>query len=73
MALKFSEMAARRVDLARNLEAGFDHYSDEIAAGYEAFVVPLLEEGETAPDVRFEMELLSTRLASGPDRVVDKR
>ncbi len=58
MALKFSEMAARRFDLARNLEAGFDNYKEEIAAGYDEFVVPLLEEGETAPDARFQMELM---------------
>ncbi len=63
MALKFSEMAARRVDLARNLEAGFDNYKPEIAAGYEKFVVPLLEEGETAPDIGFEMELMKRGIA----------
>ncbi len=69
MALKFSEMAARRVDLARNLEAGFDNYKEEIAAGYETFVVPLLAEGETAPDVRFEMELMKRGVARSRQRL----
>jgi hypothetical protein len=70
MALKFSEMAARRVDLARNLEAGLDTYKQEIAAGYEKFVVPLLEEGETAPDVRFEMELMKRGVVRCRQRLV---
>ncbi len=70
MALKFSEMAARRVDLARNLEAGFDYYKQEIATGYEAFVVPLIEEGETAPDVGFEMELMKRAVARSRQRLV---
>ncbi len=69
MALKFSEMAARRVDLARNLEAGFDNYKEEIAAGYNEFVVPLLAEGETAPDVRFEMELMKRGVARSRQRL----
>ncbi len=63
MALKFSEMSALRIDLAHNLEAGFDHYLDTIADGYGAFVTPLLEEGETAPDIRFQLELLKRGVA----------
>ncbi len=70
MALKFSEMAARRVDLARNLEAGFDNYKQEIAAGYDKFVVALLEEGETAPDVGFEMELMKRGVVRRRQRLV---
>ncbi|MCP3959901.1 MAG: hypothetical protein GY719_18815 [bacterium] len=58
MALKFSEMIALRTDLARNLEAGFDHYIDSIAAGYGDYLTPVLEEGETALDARFQLVLL---------------
>ncbi len=38
MALKFFEMTALRVDLAHNLEAGFDNYLEEVAGGYDATV-----------------------------------
>ena len=69
MALKFSEMAARRFDLARNLEAGFDNYQEEIATGYEKFVVPLLAEGETAPDAGFEIELMKRAVARSRQRL----
>ena len=62
MAPKFSEMTALRVDLARNLEAGFDNYKEEIAAGYDRFVTPLLAEGDEPPDVRFQMELMKRGL-----------
>lgn len=69
MALKFSEMTALRVDLARNLEAGFDNFKEEIAAGYDRFVTPLLEDGETAPDVCFQMELMKRGVARSRRRL----
>ncbi len=69
MAPKFSEMTALRVDLAHNLEAGFDNYLDTVANGYGAFVAPLLEEGETAPDIRFQLELLKRGVAHRRQRL----
>ena len=69
MVLKFSEMTARRVDLARDLEAGFDNYRQEVAAGYDDFATPLLEEGETAPDVGLQLELMKRRLLRGRKRL----
>ena len=69
MALKFSEMTALRVDLARNLEAGFDNYQEEIARGYGEFVAPLLEEGETAPDISFQVELMKRSVARSRRRL----
>ena len=71
MALKFSEMTARRVDLARDLEAGFTHYLEEIAGGYGEFVAPLLEEGETAPDIRFQLQLLQRGVAQRRQHLQD--
>ena len=58
MALKFSEMVAVRADLALSLEAGFDNYLEEIAGRYGDYLAPVLEEGETALDARFQMVLL---------------
>ncbi len=69
MALKFSEMTAHRVDLARNLEAGFDNYLEEIASGYADFAAPLLEEGETAPDVGLQLQLLKRGVARSRRRL----
>ncbi len=63
MALKFSEMVALRTDLALDLEAGFDSYLEEIAGGYGDFLAPLLEEGETAIDVRLQVMLLRRAVA----------
>lgn len=70
MALKFSEMTALRVDLARNLEAGFDNYLEDIATGFDGFVAPLLEEGETAPDVRLQIKLLKRGVARSRRQLV---
>lgn len=69
MPLKFSEMIALRVDLARNLEAGFDNYLEDIAEGYSDFVAPLLEEGESAPDIRLQLEILKRGVARGRERL----
>ncbi len=69
MATKFSELTAHRVDLARNLEAGFDNYLEEIARGYADFAAPLLEEGETAPDVGFLLELMKRGVARSRRRL----
>ncbi len=71
MALKFSEMTAFRVDLAHNLEAGFDNYLEEIAGGYGAYVAPLLEDGETAPDARLHLELLKRGVVRSRRRLED--
>ena len=71
MAPKFSEMTALRVDVARSLEAGFDKYLEEIAVGYGTFVTPLLEEGEDAPDVRFQLELLKRGVVRSRRRLED--
>ncbi|MEM7356265.1 MAG: hypothetical protein AAF657_35950 [Acidobacteriota bacterium] len=51
-------MITLRKDLALNLEAGFDNYLEEIATAYGDYLAPALEEGETAPDVRFQLVLL---------------
>ena len=69
MSVKFSEMTALRIDLARNLEAGFDTYLESIAGGYGAFVTPLLEEGQTAPDIRPHLELLKRGVAHRRERL----
>lgn len=69
MAVKFSEMSALRVDLARNLEAGFDDYLEDVAEGYNQFVAPLLEEGETTPDIRFQLEVLKRGVVRGRKRL----
>ena len=69
MALKFSKMSARRIDLARNLEAGFTNYQEALAGGYVDFATPLLEEGETAPDVSFHVELMKRGVARGRRRL----
>ena len=71
MSLKFSEMTALRVDVALNLEAGFTHYLDEMTEGYGVFVTPLLEEGETVPDIRFHLEILKRGVANGRRRLQD--
>ncbi len=58
MAVNFFRMSALRIDLARNLEAGFDNYQSVLAGGYVDFATPLLEDGETAPDISFQVELM---------------
>ena len=62
MALKFSEMCAVRTDLALKLEATFDNYLDEIAQGYDAYLAPVLGDGETAPDIRLQLKLLRRKI-----------
>ena len=47
--------------------AGFDNYLEEI--GYDSFVAPLLEEGETPPDVRFQLELIKRGVARSRRRL----
>ncbi len=69
MPLKFSEMIALRVDLAHNLEAGFTHYLEEIAGGYGDFVTSLLQDGETAPEIGFHVELLKRGVERGRERL----
>ncbi|MCP3963887.1 MAG: hypothetical protein GY719_39125 [bacterium] len=69
MALKFSEMITTRTDLALNLEAGFDHYIDSIATGYGNYLAPVLKEGETALDVRFQLVLLKRSVARQRQRL----
>ncbi len=69
MALKFSEMVTLRFDLARNLEAGFDNYTEEISNGYSSYVSPLLEEGEVAPDIGLQLQLMKRSLAQGRERL----
>ncbi|MCP3964405.1 MAG: hypothetical protein GY719_41785 [bacterium] len=64
-------MTALRVDLALNLEAGFSQYLEEIAGGYGDFVTPLLEEGESLPDIRFQLEILRRGVARGRRRLQD--
>ena len=58
MAVSFFKMSALRIDLAHNLEAGFDNYRSALTGGYADFAAPLLEDGETAPDVGFHVELM---------------
>ncbi|MCP3964489.1 MAG: hypothetical protein GY719_42215 [bacterium] len=58
MAIKTSEMTTVRNDLALDLEAGIQEYLGDVAEGYDRFFEPVLEEGETAPDIRFQLELL---------------
>ncbi len=69
MAMSFSAMTARRVDLARNLEAGLDNYRQQIAAGYTDFALPLLEDGETAPELDFHLELMKRGVARSRERL----
>ncbi len=69
MAVVFSEMIARRIDLALNLEAGFDNFLEAIGTGYDRFVAPLLEDGETAPDIRFHLQLMQRNVAQGRQRL----
>ncbi|MEM7353499.1 MAG: hypothetical protein AAF657_22065 [Acidobacteriota bacterium] len=69
MALKFSEMIALRTDLARNLEAGFDSYLEEIATGCGDYLAPVVEEGESAIDVAFLLLLLRRSVARHSRRI----
>ncbi len=69
MAVSFFKMSALRIDLARNLEAGFDNYQEVIAGGYADFAAPLLEDGETAPDVSFQVELMKRAVAGNRRRL----
>ncbi len=41
----------------------------EVAAGYGDFATPLLEEGETAPDIDFQLELMKRSLTRGRERL----
>ncbi|MCP3964535.1 MAG: hypothetical protein GY719_42445 [bacterium] len=63
MAIKTSEMTTVRNDLALDLEAGIQEYLGDVAEGYDQFFEPFLEEGETAPDIRFQLELLRRGVA----------
>ena len=69
MAVSFFKMSAIRIDLARNLEAGFDNYQEVLASGYADFAAPLLEDGETAPDVSFQVELMKRAVAKNRRRL----
>ncbi len=62
MAIKFSEMCAVRTDLASSIEAAFDNSLEEIAQGYGDYLTPMLEEGETAPDVELQLVLLGRKV-----------
>ena len=62
MAIKFSEMCAARTDLAFSLEAAFDNYLEEIARGYGDYLTPMLEDGETVPDVELQLVLLRRKV-----------
>ena len=63
MAMKTSEMTTVRNDLALDLEVGIEEYLDDVAECYDRFFEPVLEEGETAPDIRFQLELLRRSVA----------
>ncbi|MCP3956971.1 MAG: hypothetical protein GY719_03875 [bacterium] len=63
MAIKTSEMTTVRNDLALSLEAGIEEYLGDVAEGYDRFFEPVIEEGETAPDIRFQLELLRRSVA----------
>ena len=69
MAVKFSKMSAFRIDLAHNLEAGLTNYQQALAGGYVDFATPLLEDGETAPDISFQVELMKRGIARGRQRL----
>ncbi len=69
MTVEFSKMSALRIDLAHNLEAGFDNYMEVIAGGYADFAAPLLEDGETAPDVSFQVELMKRAVVHQRERL----
>ena len=61
MAVKDSEMVARRVELAKNVSAGIDAYAAELAVGHADFLTPALGEGETVFDTRQQLDLMSRR------------
>lgn len=63
MAPQNAEMITQRTRLAWDLEATFDAYIDHGATGYEAYLAPMLEEGETLPDCRHHMTLLKRRVS----------
>ncbi len=69
MAVIFSEMCAVRTDLALKIEAAFKNYLDDIAQGYGAYLTPVLEEGETAPDVKLMLELLGRKVKQHRQRI----
>ncbi len=69
MTVEFSKMSALRIDLAHNLEAGFDNYMEVTAGGYADFAAPLLEDGETAPDVSFQVELMKRAVVHQRERL----
>ncbi len=62
MALKFSEMCAIRFDLALKLEATFENFLEAISHGYGAYLAPMLEEGESLPDIRLLLVLLRRKV-----------
>ena len=71
MAIQTTQMITVRNDLALALEAGFDSYLDDVAEGYQKFFAPVLEEGETPPDTRFQLILLRRSVAWHRERLDD--
>ncbi len=79
MAIAASAMITLRTNLAEDLEAGIENYLDAVAGGYSEYLAPVVEEGETPLDARYQLVLLGRsvaqqreNIASLDDGVVDQ-
>lgn len=63
------ELVTKRIRVARDLEATFDTYTEHAVIGYDAFLVPALEEGESLPDCRRHLMLLKRRVVQNREEL----